>query len=170
MRREGQVKPHIQEKNTLVWAERPGEVRGTSQISSITSGMVRGESCNSFEHSFLTHCLEGANTILTPLATQRAKITHTKLSTLLLYMVGWVLLYVHRNRRLIRDGSPERPPRLSHIFWALSPLHVHALLLPTCNCLQHDWCVSTVQPAELLLKHSALKNYILLLSLLQGLH
>ena len=25
-----------------------------------------------------------------------------------------VLLYVHRNRRFIRDGSPERPPRLSH--------------------------------------------------------
>ena len=25
-----------------------------------------------------------------------------------------VLLYVHRNRRLIRDGSPGRPPRLSH--------------------------------------------------------
>ena len=25
-----------------------------------------------------------------------------------------VLLYVHRNRRFIRDGSPARPPRLSH--------------------------------------------------------
>ena len=25
-----------------------------------------------------------------------------------------VLLYVHRNRRLIRDGSPGQPPRLSH--------------------------------------------------------
>ena len=25
-----------------------------------------------------------------------------------------VLLYVHRNRRLIKDGSPGRPPRLSH--------------------------------------------------------
>ena len=25
-----------------------------------------------------------------------------------------VLLYVHRNRRLIRDGRPGRPPRLSH--------------------------------------------------------
>ena len=24
-----------------------------------------------------------------------------------------VLLYVHRNRRLIRDGSPRRPPPLS---------------------------------------------------------
>ena len=34
-------------------------------------------------------------------------------------MVGWVLLYVHRNRRLIRDGSPGRPPRLSHSSWAL---------------------------------------------------
>ena len=34
-------------------------------------------------------------------------------------LVGWVLLYVHRNRRLIRDGSPRRPPRLSHSSWAL---------------------------------------------------
>ena len=25
-----------------------------------------------------------------------------------------VLIYVHRNRRFIRDGSPGRPPRLSH--------------------------------------------------------
>ena len=25
-----------------------------------------------------------------------------------------VLLYVHRNRRFIRDGSPGRPPLLSH--------------------------------------------------------
>ena len=25
-----------------------------------------------------------------------------------------VLLYVHRNRTLIRDGSPGRPPRVSH--------------------------------------------------------
>ena len=27
-----------------------------------------------------------------------------------------VLLYIHRNRRLIRDGSPGQPPRLSHSF------------------------------------------------------
>ena len=29
-----------------------------------------------------------------------------------------VLLYVRRNRRLIRDGSPGRPPQLSHSSWA----------------------------------------------------
>ena len=29
-------------------------------------------------------------------------------------VVECVLLYVHRNRRLIRNGSPGRPPRLSH--------------------------------------------------------
>ena len=28
-------------------------------------------------------------------------------------------LYVHWNRRFIRDGSPGRPPRLSHSSWAL---------------------------------------------------
>ena len=32
----------------------------------------------------------------------------------------WVLLYVHRNRRLIRDGSPGWPPRLSHSSCALT--------------------------------------------------
>ena len=31
-----------------------------------------------------------------------------------------VLLYVRRNHRLIRDGIPGRPPRLSHSAWALS--------------------------------------------------
>ena len=30
-----------------------------------------------------------------------------------------VLLYVHRSRKFIRDGSPERPPRLSHSSWDL---------------------------------------------------
>ena len=40
-------------------------------------------------------------------------------SVLLSSSFGWVMFYVHRNRRLIRDGSPGRPPRLSHISWAL---------------------------------------------------
>ena len=31
-----------------------------------------------------------------------------------------VLLYVHRNRRLIRDGSPGCPPRFSHSSLALT--------------------------------------------------
>ena len=35
-------------------------------------------------------------------------------------LYGWVLLYVHKKRRLIRDGSPGRPPRLSHSSWALA--------------------------------------------------
>ena len=34
---------------------------------------------------------------------------------------GWLnVAYVYRNRRLIRDGSPGRPHRLSHSSWALS--------------------------------------------------
>ena len=36
------------------------------------------------------------------------------------HTVGWVLFYVHRNRRLSRDGSPGRPPRPSHSSWALN--------------------------------------------------
>ena len=35
------------------------------------------------------------------------------------WIVVKVLLYVHRNRRFITDGSPGRPPRLSHSSWAL---------------------------------------------------
>ena len=36
-------------------------------------------------------------------------------------MLVEVLLYVHRNRRFIRDGNPGRPPRLSHGSRALTP-------------------------------------------------
>ena len=39
---------------------------------------------------------------------------------ILIHVVVEVLPYVHRNRRFIRDGSPGRPPRLSHISWALN--------------------------------------------------
>ena len=34
--------------------------------------------------------------------------------TRLAVAVDEVFLYVHRDRRLIRDGGPGRPPRLSH--------------------------------------------------------
>ena len=54
-------------------------------------------------------------------------LTHHRAWTQL--MVGWVLLYVHINRRLIRDGSPGRPPRLSHSSWALMPKTEIMLLL-----------------------------------------
>ena len=37
------------------------------------------------------------------------------------------LLYVHRNRRFIRDGSPGRPPRLSH-----SSSHTNFLFIIFC--------------------------------------
>ena len=50
---------------------------------------------------------------------QHSGLSHS--SWALLPTVGWVLLYVHRNRRLIRDGSQGRPPGLSHSFWALQP-------------------------------------------------
>ena len=35
------------------------------------------------------------------------------------WLVEWCFTSVHRNRRLIRDGSPGRPPRHSHSSWAL---------------------------------------------------
>ena len=49
-----------------------------------------------------------------------------------------VLLYVHTNRRFIRDWSPERPPRLSHevlkasfniYSWRFGELFIKASLL-----------------------------------------
>ena len=36
-------------------------------------------------------------------------------------LIAEVLLYIHRTRRFIRDGSPGWPPRLSHSSWALCP-------------------------------------------------
>ena len=38
-----------------------------------------------------------------------------------------VLLHVQRNRRFIRDGSPGRPPRLSHSSWALTSRRTYGL-------------------------------------------
>ena len=43
-------------------------------------------------------------------------------------VVGRVLLYVHRNRRLIRDGSPGWSHRLSHSAWALHSDDMSCLL------------------------------------------
>ena len=40
--------------------------------------------------------------------------TFTQLLSSVILRSVEVLLYVHRNRRLIRDGSPGQPPRLSH--------------------------------------------------------
>ena len=53
-----------------------------------------------------------------------------------------VLFYVHRSRRLIRDGSPGRPPRLWHRSWTLlmmlcwSPLE-SSILCPRADSLRY---------------------------------
>ena len=49
-----------------------------------------------------------------------------------------VLLYVHRNRGLIRNGSPGRPPRLSHSSPALTSVQP-ALFLFICLPLSFIW-------------------------------
>ena len=53
-----------------------------------------------------------------------------------------VLLYVHTNIKLIRDGSPGRPPRLSHSSWALTTLFVAYILPCTLSrqCHPHRLC------------------------------
>ena len=44
---------------------------------------------------------------------------HWAIPAPIVVVVVEVLLYVHRNRRFIRDGSSGRPPRLSHSSWVL---------------------------------------------------
>ena len=56
------------------------------------------------------------------------------------WIVVKVLLYVHRNRRFIRDGSPGRPPRLSHSSWALRlDTIVWCLYMSACVHVRHGW-------------------------------
>ena len=53
-----------------------------------------------------------------------------------------VLLYVHRNRRFIRDGSSGRPPRLSHRSWTLHKLVLLLLIASIYSsslCSWHLW-------------------------------
>ena len=49
-----------------------------------------------------------------------------------------MLLYVHRDRRLIRDGSPGRPPRLSHSPRALAV------------CTVVECCLTSTETVDLL--------------------
>ena len=55
------------------------------------------------------------------------------------WRLGWVLLYIHRNRMFVRE--PRRPLRLSHSSWALSPKAFCAptFLLYTPLSLTHHW-------------------------------
>ena len=52
----------------------------------------------------------------------RITLQDVPLMEFLYFVVVEVVFYVHRNRRFIRDGSPGRPPRLSHSSWALKYL------------------------------------------------
>ena len=61
---------------------------------------------------------DNIHTVMTT-ATLLSSKSDTGVKQILLYQCCWVLLYVHRNRRLIRDRSPGQPPRLSHSSWTL---------------------------------------------------
>ena len=50
-------------------------------------------------------------------STSFSSCTVPAINSYCLWLVGWGLLYVRRNRRLFRDGSPGQPPRLSHSSW-----------------------------------------------------
>ena len=58
---------------------------------------------------------------------------------------GSVLLYVHRNRRLIRDGSPGRPPRLLHSFWVLTTCNIsfQLVIARLCTHISYSTLVHT---------------------------
>ena len=52
-----------------------------------------------------------------PCNTHPSAARRVSLLLFFIFLSGFVvelLLYVHRNRRFIRDGSPGRPPPLSH--------------------------------------------------------
>ena len=53
-----------------------------------------------------------------------------------------VLLYVHRNHRFIRDGSPGHPPQFLHSSWALklSEIYIYLMrVLSTCRYSYHNF-------------------------------
>ena len=54
-----------------------------------------------------------------------------------------VLLYVHRNRRLVRDGSPRQPPQLSHSTWALTVSICTLIFLYTQYDYEHVFRLNT---------------------------
>ena len=55
-------------------------------------------------------------------------LRHPSFSEPDIIVVVKVLLYVHRNRRPVRDGSPGRPSRLSHSSWTLKLLLLVAFI------------------------------------------
>ena len=54
------------------------------------------------------------------------------------WVVVEVLLYIHRNCRFIRDGSPGRPPQLSHGSRALSREREDAVFMPDLANTAHN--------------------------------
>ena len=50
----------------------------------------------------------------------------------------WNVVYVHRNRRLIRDWSPGRPPFFSHSSWALQFVS------------KSTWCLTSTETIRLI--------------------
>ena len=82
---------------------------------------------------------------LTPLMDFLKSTVQGNVDTLPRSSVVEVLLYVHRNRRLIRDGSPGWPPPLSHSSWSLTTVAVvdcfYIVLLST---LRQTHCILVV--------------------------
>ena len=75
-----------------------------------------------------------------------------------------VLLCVNRNRRFTRDGSPGRPPRLSHSSWALSvwsQTWTYIYWVGPWSQLPRRWAHSTLKcgqdPARSEISHMTLK-------------
>ena len=82
-----------------------------------------------YRRSFFKCCFVSTETILRTINVRDGELrTATSTFTQPLSSDSSVLLYVHRNRRLIRDGSPGWPPRLSHSSWALN-----VVSLPFCS-------------------------------------
>ena len=80
------------------------------------------------------------------------------------FLIDWWSLYVHRNRRLIGDGSPGWPPRLSHSSWTLQTC-IHTLVTKSwisrsknVNGLIESKMVSTHEMQQSSQWHTLIKN------------
>ena len=69
-------------------------------------------------HYVLLCCSISANKVFSKTVVHSVSLEgNSRLSVSVVLVCRWlveVLLYVHRNRKFIRDGSPGSPPRLSH--------------------------------------------------------
>ena len=131
-------------KNTLAWGPFTLQPRSNPQVrdAAFTSALWTRHELEISGHFHSEHIiyLHHSSVIQTGFKSEVWGHFHSNV-----VVVVEMLLYIHRNRRLIRDGSPGRPPRLSHSSWALFSLQTHhpSLILP-----HHSSMIETADQSE----------------------